>query len=349
MPHSIALAHPEETPQAGPPAPPSSLAPPASFSAWILATWILVTLAGFALRQLAWSLESSLVATLAGMLLFLPFSLGTLWISWRPKISVPTGLGLIGIAAATFGVWNAIMLDGQIEVHARALRWNVLHWGLFLLLGFASARFLHWSVGLGLWHPSDPAPTRLTVRRLLLSTSFIALLAVACQFWISQDPAWQFAYPAAFETQRPWYAWLPMASKPWFSGAVGGLLLGIQWGAVAWVLRAGRFRLAGLFAWIAIATFVRAATDQIYWGPPPWANLTSDSVWAIDSNFLTSASQPLRGTLWVKWLVEAATHTALQIAAIAWLARFGYRVGPRRSAKQLIPPRTESEEKGPLP
>lgn len=297
------------------------------------ATCVIVVATGIVLRQTAVAYESELVIRLAGMVLFAPVTVLTLWLAWRTRITQGSLVWIAVTLAAMFAIWNSIMLQGlSIGSWNRAITLNLLHWILYVVVGAMVGRWVQWCTGIGIWstrgqvempHDVEAAPARLTVGKLLAMTTLIAGILLLYRNWLVSSPS----------APVVWYTWFPVEFKPWVSGGVGGMLLGVQALIVAIVLQAGSWRTAGLILWIAIAAAIRWGTNQLYWGGDSPRHLMPMPLQPEgELRFLNTTTPLWSAEGWV-WLVEAGLQTGLLVAALVWLARYGYRVGWQRGVE----------------
>lgn len=276
---------------------------------------------GLALRWLSFQYASDLLAASAAMVLFAPASFATVLLGWHSPAKFSVALpAILGFLLAFF-VWNTVMLPGlPMEFVKLALKQNLLHWGLFLLCGLVSLRFVQWSTGIGIasdpnsvFEPSAPRPSRLNLAKLLALTAACAVGAEATRR-LSTNPGSDIA--------------------SWLTGTLGGCLLGIQWSVLAWLWRLRTWRLAGLIFWIALAAIIRWKTDVlvgefthtlIHLQPP--ASLD-------DSYYVVSTSRAARATLQqaMLFLWEACLQTTIILAGIECLQAIGYPIRPLRKS-----------------
>ena len=333
-------------------------------------------LSGAAVRQLAILLESPFAAELSNAILFAPCSLAAIWIAWRTKATCrPSWLGMpliaIGlilcflaryhIALGAKAGANAIAgpdVPGYCSSQSFWIAMQAAHWLVFLAAGALVAKILQWGTGIGIWSirsaSQDTEPGSLSLAKLLALTLLSAGLIAAYQRWVL---AW-LPDLIGTESKPTWYQFFPVGSRPWVAGLLGGLLLPIQWLAIASILiLLGRNRhrniplcVVLLGAWCLVAACLQAVCNSLYFHSmsPSWIipNGSGDGwSWASWSgarwveysigipyniSLYGQGSGGLAGTeqkqFWF-YCLRGLVQTCLVTLAILGLQRLGLRVG----------------------
>ena len=215
-----------------------------------LATFVAGTILAIALRWLSFHFASGILATTAAMLLFAPASFATVVLGWGKPMRFRLAFLAFALFLLTFLLWNNVMLPGLSTENAiRVFKQNMLRWTLGLFFGILSLRFVQWTTGIGIAsepHACDD-PTGLPSSQISLAK--ILAITAACA--------------VGAETVRRLMI-LPGADKMlYLHGILGGILLGVRWSVLFWLLRWRSWRIAGLILWIAIDAIIRWMTDAI--------------------------------------------------------------------------------------
>jgi len=194
------------------------------------------------------------------MLLFAPGCYAIVGLSWLVQPSLLQSASLFAAIVACFGIWNGIMLPGLPDSDIlNALSANALHWLLFLLCGWISLQLAQWIVGIGIattgleQTPASSLRGRFSTAKLLGLTIACALLAEGVRRF---DLLTLNAPPMTAEMIH-WAMFRSTVKEVMLAGALGGVLLGLQWPILFWLRTAGSFRTAGLTLWIALAAVIR--------------------------------------------------------------------------------------------
>ena len=296
-------------------------------------------------------LNPQYLSQLAGMTLFHPASMIVIWLGWKTGLRVVDLLSAAIVAILSFGVWNAIMLPGlRSDLLERTLVSNAIHWGLFLIVGVASARYVQWGATIGIWAEkkkargvTQMAPARLSLRKLFLLTAIAAVFAVAYKSLVLQ--------PSRVSVRTTWISFFPLQTKPIISAILGGALVPIHWLVIFAILKSQSFRLAGLILLIPCLMFLRWFIGAIYWDSPlafPGSDtLDFGAVLELDTrryaSYELAFSQPYPAPVqlsvgWSVYAVEAVAQLSFILLAIQWFRLVGYRVTYWRPISKDYPP-----------
>jgi hypothetical protein len=284
---------------------------------WSLCILLLAmtTSLGIALRWLSFQCSSDVLAGSAAMVLFAPASFAAVVLGWgspaRLSLTLKAFLGFL----MAFLLWNTVMLPGlPLEIAMLAVKQNLIHWGLFLLCGILSLRFIQWNTGIGIASNPDsifaiqePKPSRLNVAKLLALTAACAIGADAMRR-LSTHPTSDFA--------------------SWLTGILGGSLLGIQWSVLAWLWRLRTWRSAGLILWVALAAIVRWQTDALL-GQFTRSLIQLQTPANLDDQYYvvrSSLAAPATVQQAMQFVWEAVLQTIIVLAGVACLHAIGYPI-----------------------
>lgn len=255
------------------------------------------------------------------MLLFAPASYTAVCLGWILRPSVRQVAATLVATAACFIAWNAIMLPGSpIASIAILLQANAAHWLLFFACGWISLRLAQWIAGIGIVPAGTPSePTRLAPRRLSLAK--LMILTVVCGLLAETARRWELSGtgPEALPIRS-------IEKATAVTGALGGLLLGLQWSILFWLRTTGSLRTAGFILWIALGALIRwcltLPLDSLLLGSsayelhaiPGAQHFVVRQTEFIDPRELGNA---------IRFLVEATVQTGLVLLGIRLLAMVG--------------------------
>ncbi len=318
--------------------------------ACIVALFICI-FAGFIVRQLAIAWQQELLAEISNGLLFLPMSVTTLWIAWNlsqpPKNRWigPIFVALLLSVACTcrFFIATSSSIHGPASAGfvSPKVFWfamQVAHWICFLIVGTTIAKFIQWSSGVGIWpiHAPSRKPAALSIAKLGLAVTLIAMATLAYQRWFQ---SWSSGILAREESPA-WYEFFPHGSQPWVAGLVGGMLVPIHWLAITAIMnqkyssRLAKLALGSILlaAWLLAAAALQAACSKLYFRNPimtlpsldPWIG------YSIGQPYVPWAIAPIDPPF-TFYLFKALLQIGLVLIAIEWITRLGYRIGFYRS------------------
>ena len=226
------------------------------------------------------------------------------------------------------------MLPGlRGDLVGKTLLENATHWLIFFCVGIVTARYLQWATSIGIWSNDEKArgaaiiaPSKISIRKLLLLMGLAAVFAVSCKSFVGPSPLAIF--------QASVFQIFPIHLKPFFSAVVGGLLVPLHWFAMVSILKLKSFRTAGLILWLPVAVLLRWFSNAIYWDTPiafPGSDaLDAGSVWNSDApDFLSyppypASIRPIPN--WSVYATEAIAQVAFSLLALLWFRRMGFCV-----------------------
>ena len=318
--------------------------------------------AGAFFHAVAVHFSSPLANDFSNALLFLPATLATMWLGWR-RFSSNSLLVALPLAISFYVRFQVSWWETDFATIRTTNRFlpprdflfnlQLAHWLLFLTAGAFVARTLQWGLKVGIWRKQqtantalqEPPPAPLSLLRWMIIMTVIALGSLLYQTW----------YRSFHVVGSPaWHELFPVGSRAWAAGLIGGLLIPIHWLAIAWVLAPNAdsrkpssataslflfFKIAILLcAWCAIATLLRHASNHLYFYNPTFfipaedAEGTMASRWILYSlglPFIPAVDRRWDAVPWQTEAVQATIQTALTVASIRWIAKMGFRVGPK--------------------
>jgi len=279
---------------------------------------------------------------LAGMILFLPATVATIWLGWKTALTFVDLMTATIVALLSFAAWNSVMLPGlQRSLVGQTLIANAIHWALFFCVGIATARYLQWGTSIAIWSEKEKArgaakfaPTKLSIRKLMVLMGIAAICAVAFKTSVWPSPH------AIFQSSV--FELFPVRLKPTVSAIVGGLLVPVHWFVTVGILKLRSFRLAGLILWLPCAMFLRWFSNAIYFDVPFGFSGSDalDSGAAIELNGLKYFSYPPPAPPypvlgWSVDAVEASAQMALTLFTLLWFRQLGFRVDFWRNIEKV--------------
>ncbi|MFM7516640.1 MAG: hypothetical protein ACKO3V_06840 [Pirellula sp.] len=311
---------------------------------------ILCIVVGFFVRQLAIAWQQEFLAEVSNGLLFLPMSVTTLWIAWN--LSQPPKnrwIGPILIAMllsvsctcrfliATSSSINGPASTGFVSPRVFWFAMQAAHWVCFLLVGVTIAKFIQWAAGVGIWpiHAPSRKPATLSIAKLGLAVTLIAIATLAYQRWFQ---SWSSGILAR-EDSPTWYEFFPFRSQPWVTGLVGGTLVPIHWLAITAIInqkyssKLAKLTLGSIFlaAWMLVAAVLQAACSKLYFhnlillpNLDPWIQ------YSIGEPYVPWTIAPIDPPF-TSYMFKALLQICLVLIAIEWITRLGYRIGFYRS------------------
>ncbi|WP_205855077.1 hypothetical protein [Pirellula sp. SH-Sr6A] len=307
---------------------------------------------GALLRFASWKLPELPIEQLSGMTLFAPVSIVAIWLGWRPIWRSRELLTLLMVLLLSFLQWNTVMLWGlPLQAVPFALGVNAAHWGLFLLFASTMAGLLRSLSGLSL-HPCRMSlrfsPATAPARTFQFSLRQITFLATLACFAVLFYKTSVLDRPG-FLFRSAWYQIFPSDLRTIVSGAVGGFLAPICWGAVWCGLQWKSWRLAALIVLIPLLAMLRAGAGGLYWDAPVEIMGTD----ALQSNLnplatdvawlKVSATTPKAQATWAAWLIEAAVQMLWILLSLTWIRKAGFEIS--RSPPSPAP----SQQRDPTP
>jgi uncharacterized membrane protein len=287
-----------------------------------LATFVAGTILAIALRWLSFHFASGILATTAAMLLFAPASFATVVLGWGKPMRFRLAFLAFALFLLSFLLWNNVMLPGLSKEYAiRAFKQNMLHWSLYLFFGILSLRFVQWTTGIGIASEAYVCdePTGLPSSQISLAK----ILAIAAVCAVATETVRRLMNLPEEDTR----SYLPVI----LHGILGGILLGVRWSVLFWLLRWRSWRIAGLILWIAIDAIIRWMTDAIV-GLVPYLlflllrkeEISLDALY--HSYVVVSSRTPM--TLWQAfiflWL--SSLQTSIILGGIAIFRGLGYPI-----------------------
>lgn len=326
-------------------------ATPRNFGIASFLALILCIVVGFFVRQLAIAWQQEFLAEVSNGLLFLPMSVTTLWIAWN--LSQPPKnrwIGPILIAMllsvsctcrfliATSSSINGPASTGFVSPRVFWFAMQAAHWVCFLLVGVTIAKFIQWAAGVGIWpiHAPSRKPATLSIAKLGLAVTLIAIATLAYQRWFQ---SWSSGMLAG-EDSPTWYEFFPSRSQPWVTGLVGGTLVPIHWLAITAIInqkyssKLAKLTLGSIFlaAWMLVAAVLQAACSKLYFHnlilTPP--NLGAWIQYSIGQPYVPWTIAPIDPPF-TFYMFKALLQICLVLIAIEWITRLGYRIGFYRS------------------
>lgn len=315
--------------------------------ACIVALFICI-FAGFIVRQLAIAWQQELLAEISNGLLFLPMSVTTLWIAWNlsqpPKnrwigpifVALLLSVGctcrfFIATYSSVYGPASAGFVSPKVFWFAM----QVAHWICFLVVGTTIAKFIQWSSGVGIWpiHAPSRKPAALSIAKLGLAVTLIAMATLAYQRWFQ---SWSSGILGRGDSPA-WYEFFPHGSQPWVAGLVGGMLVPIHWLAITAIMnqkyssRLAKLALGSILlaAWLLAAAALQAACSKLYFRNPimilpsldPWTQ------YSIGQPYVPLAIYTAIDPPFTFYMFKALLQIGLVLLAIQSIASLGYRIG----------------------